>query len=56
MFVRIPLFVLLSCLVLAGPVAAPAQTFGLEDGRPALASRMHADWVKQASQLPGERM
>ncbi|MBZ0068285.1 MAG: hypothetical protein K8F26_05660, partial [Thiobacillus sp.] len=49
--VRVPLFVLLACLACSGPVAAAAQTFGLDGGRAALASRSQAEWVTQAQTL-----
>ena len=51
MLIRPPLLVMLCCLALSGPLAAATQTFGLGDGRAALAARPHADWVRQAQVL-----
>ena len=48
---RIPLFLLLSGLAFAGPVAAAAQTFGLDGNQAALAARPQAEWVRQAQAL-----
>ena len=42
---------LLTCLAFSGTLAASAQTFGLGDGRAALASRSQAEWVRQAQSL-----
>jgi len=47
---RISLFLLWSCLALAGPVAA-VETFGLDGGQAALAARPQAEWVRQAQAL-----
>lgn len=51
MSVRAALPVLLSCLVLSGPVAAGAQTFGLDGREASRASRSHGEWVQQAQAL-----
>lgn len=48
---RIALCVLLPCLAFAGPVAAGAQTFGLEGEQTELAARPQAEWVRQAQTL-----
>lgn len=48
---RISLLMMLPWLVLAGPVAAAAQTFGLDGGQAALAARPQAEWVRQAQML-----
>jgi tetratricopeptide (TPR) repeat protein len=39
----------------AGSLCAAAQTFGLDDGRAALAARTHAEWVRQARILERRR-
>lgn len=51
MFSRIVLCVLLPSLVYSSQGIAAAQTFGLGDGRAALAARPHAEWVRQAQTL-----
>jgi tetratricopeptide (TPR) repeat protein len=51
MFSRFALFALLPCLLVAGPVAAGAQTFGLDGDQAALAARPQAEWVRQAQAL-----
>ncbi len=51
MLIHIHFFVLLACLTCSGPVIAATQTFGLDDGRAALASRPSAAWVKEAQSL-----
>lgn len=51
MLIPKPLLVLLSCLALAGPVAATTQTFGIGDGQGALVARSQAEWVRQAQAL-----
>lgn len=48
---RIFLLLLLLGLAFAGPVAAAAQTFGLDDDQAALAARPQAEWVRQAQVL-----
>lgn len=48
---RIVLPLLSTCLTLAGPVAAGAQTYGLDGGEAAPASRSLGGWVKQAQAL-----
>jgi tetratricopeptide (TPR) repeat protein len=48
---RIALLLLLLGLALAGPVAAAAQTFGLDGEPAALAARPQAEWVRQAQSL-----
>lgn len=49
MIIRVTL--LLSSLAFAGPLAAAAQTFGLDGNQPALAARPPAEWVRQAQVL-----
>ncbi len=39
----------------AGSLCAAAQTFGLDEGRAALAARTHAEWVRQARILERRR-
>ncbi|MCL5060870.1 MAG: tetratricopeptide repeat protein [Candidatus Thermoplasmatota archaeon] len=51
MFSRIALCVLLPCLVYSGPLAAAAQTFGLDGDEAVLAARPQAEWVRQAQAL-----
>ena len=42
---------MLFCLVFSGPLAAGAQTYGLDGSQAALALRSHAEWVRQAQAL-----
>lgn len=51
MLICFRVLVLVSCLTGTGLVVAAAQTFGLDGGRAALASRSQAEWVKQAQVL-----
>ena len=48
--IALPLLLLLG-LAFAGPVAAAAQTFGLDGDSAALAARPQAEWVRQAQAL-----
>lgn len=48
---RIALILLLLGLTFAGPVAAAAQTFGLDGSQAVLAVRSQAEWVRQAQVL-----
>jgi tetratricopeptide (TPR) repeat protein len=51
MLSRFALFALLPCLLVAGPAAAGAQTFGLDSEQAATAVRPQPEWVRQAQVL-----
>jgi tetratricopeptide (TPR) repeat protein len=55
MLIRLPSLVLLSCLLMNGPVAAAAQTFGLDGNQAAETARSQAEWVQQAQVLERSR-
>jgi tetratricopeptide (TPR) repeat protein len=51
MLIRLRSLILLSCMLLAGPAALAAETFGLADGQKLPGARSQADWVQRAQAL-----